>query len=87
MTDEIERLERRCEIADARLGVAEELSWPAALFAGAAVHFKWDSWLAAIGAGLAVYLLAIWRHRRASARAWDEYERATGTGTHIRTAD
>ena len=78
------RLGHQCKIADARLDVAEDVGWLAAALGALAAFFKWESWLLAIGAGIAIYLVATWRHSRERARAWDNYERATGTGKHLR---
>jgi hypothetical protein len=78
-------LQHLSEVADARLGVAEELGWPIAALAFAVVYLKWDSWMLGLGAAVAAYLLATFQYRRAAARAEDEYFRQAGLGRHSRT--
>lgn len=75
-----EELQHKSEIADARLGVAEELGWPIAFLAGVAVHFQWGSWIAAIAAAIMAYWLATYRYRRSAAKAEDSYFRQAGLG-------
>lgn len=75
-------LERRCQIADARLGVAEEIGWAAASFAGLAAWLHWQAWWGGLGVAIAVYILAIWRYSQESKASWDAYERATRTGKY-----
>lgn len=68
-----DRLERAKAIADARLEVAEQLSWGIGLLAGWSVYLKWDSfWLAAIAGGGAI-LLVTHGYKRESDKAWKAY--------------
>lgn len=76
-------LEQKSKIADAELGVAEELGWGIALLAGAVGYLKADSWLVAIAVGVAAYYLSTLRYRRRSAAAEDSYFKAAKLGKHI----
>jgi hypothetical protein len=82
MPSEIE-LQHRSETADACLGVAEELGWAAALFAGLGAFAKWESYLLAIAADSLVYWLGTLRYRRQAAAAQDEYHRAARLGKYV----
>ena len=75
-------LRHQSEVADAELGVAEELGWPLGILAGLVVYLKWDSWLIAVSVAAGVYVLAIYRYRRRSAQAEDRYFRAAGLGKY-----
>ncbi len=70
------------ELADAKLGVAEDLGWVTAGFGAVAMYLLLESWLAAIGTFIAIYWLATYRYRRAERAATGAYERATGTGKY-----
>lgn len=81
MQDENE-LKQRSEVADAQLGVAEELGWPLGIFVGIAVYLHWSSWLFAVPSAIGAYALAIYRYRRKSAQAEDAYYRVVGLGKY-----
>jgi hypothetical protein len=51
-------LQKRVEIAQAKLGVAEELRWPLAGCCGLLTYVVSHSWLLAIAAGVAAFYLA-----------------------------
>jgi type II secretory pathway component PulF len=72
------------ELADARLGVAEELGWSIAFLVATAAHLAWGSWLLTIGLAIAGYFLATYRYRRDSALAEDRYYRFAGLGKYLR---
>ena len=78
---EIEELKVRTRIADAELQLVERLRWGiavlSAMYLEAAVYDSW-TWPAIIGIG--IVLFANFWHRKRYDKAWDEYERATGTG-------
>lgn len=76
------QLQRRCEISDARLGVAENMGWATALFALLAAYLYWGSWVVAFASGVAVYCTAVYQYGKQRKHAWDEYERATKTGKY-----
>jgi len=78
--DDLRAVEHRMELADAKLGVAEDLGWVAAGFAAVAMYLLLESWLAAIGAFVVIYLIATYRYRREKKAATDAYKRATGAG-------
>jgi len=75
-------LEHQSEVADAELGVAEELGWPLAMLAGLAAYLKWDNGLLTLPIAIGAYVLAIYRYRRRVAHAEDKYFRAAGLGKY-----
>jgi uncharacterized membrane protein len=75
-------LQHQSELANARLGVAEELWWPMAIVAAAAAHLKWDDWFLTIAVVVAAYFLVTYRYRRAADKAEDEYFRVARLGKH-----
>lgn len=81
MPTELE-LKHLSNVADAELGVAEELAWPLAILAGLLVHFKWDSWLLSVPVAIGAYVLAVYRYRRRAAAAEDQYFRAACLGKY-----
>ena len=81
MTSENE-LKHHSDVADAELGVAEELGWPLAILAGLVVYLKWDSLILAVPIALGAYILTIYRYRRRAAQAEDEYFRSAGLGKY-----
>ncbi len=80
--DDLRAVKRRIELADAKLGVAVNLGWVAAGFAAVAMYLLLGSWLAAIGAFVLIYVVAIYKYRKDDKVATDAYERATGTGKY-----
>lgn len=77
-------LEHRVEIADAKLGVAEDLGWIIGLLAGLVVYLKWQSWFLAIPTVPVIYFLVTYRFRKDSDHCEDEYHRAAGIGRYSR---
>ena len=75
-------LERACQIAGARLGVAEELRWPLAMSAAINAQVFSNSWLVAVGIAIAVYILTARWYDKDYESAWDQYEKATKTGKY-----
>ena len=75
-------LDHLSKVADAELGVAEELAWPLAILAGLVAHFYWDNWLLSVPVAIGAYVLAIYRYRRRSAAAEDRCLRAAGLGKY-----
>ncbi len=61
-------IERR--VADAKLGVAEDLAWHGATFLATLVWLRWDTWLVAGIAALAYYWLVTRYYGRDHERAW-----------------
>jgi arginine exporter protein ArgO len=80
--DDLTAIEHRSELADAKLGVAEDLGWVAAGFAAVAIYLILDSWMAGIITFVGVYFLATFRYRKEVRAATDAYEKATGTGKY-----
>jgi len=78
--DELKAIKHRSELADAKLGVAQDVGWVAAGFAAVAIYLLLDSWLAGIGAFVGIYMAATFRYRKEVRAATDAYEKATGTG-------
>ncbi len=80
--NDLEAIHHRMELADAKLGVAEDLGWVTAGFGAVAMYLLLESWLAAIGASALIYVVAIYKYRKDEKAATDAYERATGTGNY-----
>lgn len=76
-------LERRSELADAKLGVAEDLAWAVAVLAAIATHLKWESWLFTVPVAIAAYFIATFSYRREASKAENEYFRSAGLGKHV----
>jgi len=70
------------ELADAKLGVAEELGWPLALLVATSAHLAWSSWVLTVVLAGAGYYLSTFRYRRESARAEDRYYKVAGLGKY-----
>ena len=75
-------IEHRSELADAKLGVAEELAWPLAGFAALAAHLKWENWVLTVPIAVAIYFIATLKYHREASRAEDEYFRVAGLGKY-----
>lgn len=79
----VTQLERASEIADARLGVAEDFSWPVGLLAGTACYMGTNSYLlAAFGLALG-YAASLYPYRRIAKKAEDEYFKAARLGRYM----
>ena len=76
-------LQTASELADAKLGVAEELAWPLAIFVAIAAHLAWGYWLLTFPLAAAGYYLATYKYRRESASAEDKYYKAAGLGKYV----
>ena len=78
---EIEELKVQTRIADAELRLVERLRWGiavlSAMYLEAAVYQSW-TWPVIIG--VVVLLGSNYWHRKRYDKAWDAYEKATGTG-------
>jgi pyrroloquinoline quinone (PQQ) biosynthesis protein C len=81
MTHE-EALEVRCQIAGARLGVAEQLRTAISILAAWVCFLYFESWLASIAVWLALELLVPSWYSKQYDAAWDDYEKATNTGRY-----
>lgn len=79
-------LDIACKVAGAKLGVAEEMRWPLAILGAAAAYGYSQSWLVAIGVWVAVYWVATYPYNKEYEEAWDQYEKATGTGKYYAPA-
>jgi uncharacterized ion transporter superfamily protein YfcC len=80
-----EELEHLSALADAKLGVAEELVWIVVILVWVAVHLKWDNWLLAAAASVAAYFLVVNPYRRVAAKAEDAYFRQARLGKYAGT--
>ena len=70
---EEDRLEHQMEIADARLGVAEDMGFWLAILLAVLVYREWGSWLATIAVGVVGYFGATYEYRREDKLAEDAY--------------
>ena len=77
-----DELRQASEIADAKLGVAEDLGWVIATLTGLSAYLAWNSWLMGIPLAAGAYVLATYKYRRESATAEDCYYRAAGLGKY-----
>lgn len=82
-----EELQHQSELADARLGVAEDLWWPIAILAAVTVNLSWDNWFLTVAAFIATYFLVVLKYRRASDKAEDEYYQVAHLGKYVRPAE
>ena len=80
--NDLEAIHHRMDLADAKLGVAKDLGWVAAGFAAVSMYLLLESWLAAIGAFVLIYVVATYKYRKDDKAATDAHERATGTGKY-----
>lgn len=86
MSNHVE-LQRHSELADAKLGVAEELGWIIAILAGVSSYLKLQSWLAGVAVAAVAYFLVTYRYRQQAAAAEDAYFRAAGLGKYSRSIE
>lgn len=75
-------LEHASNLADARLGVAEQFSYPLAFFVALAAYLKWESWLLSVPTFALVFWLSIQSYRKASDEAEDAYYKAAKLGNY-----
>jgi cbb3-type cytochrome oxidase subunit 3 len=80
-------LEQLSKIADAELGVAEELGWAIAILFAAVVQFLLSSWVLSIAGGFCSYVFAVYRYRKRAAIAEDNYFKAAGLGKYFMSQD
>jgi hypothetical protein len=86
--EEAERLERLSEIADAKLGVAEDLRWIIAVLVAALVYERTDhSFIYAAVAFVAAFALTVYEFREAATKAEDAWLRATSLGKYAPRAE
>ena len=74
--------QKRCDMATAKLGVAEELRFAVAAPFAVAVYLKYDSWIAAVIVGVVAFFLVTYWYEKEYDAAHDAYERLTGTGKY-----
>ena len=74
--------ERACDIADARLGVVEDLRWYIAFLLSCCVYLRWDSWIGAVLIYWVPIFLLPHFYAKESDAAHDQLERLTGTGKY-----
>lgn len=80
--NEFKELEKASEIADARLGVAEDFAWTVATLLALVVYLKWDSWIFAVGAWALGFFFSTYHLRKESHAAEEAHMKATKTGRH-----
>ena len=83
----VPELQQQSKIADAELGVAEELGGFIAILAALIIHLKGESWLLSIAAGIATYVFVVYRYRRKADAAEDSYFRQAGLGNYACKCD
>lgn len=76
-------LEDASKLADAELGVAEDLGWVIALLAACTAYLASGHWLLILGAGVIAYWLATTRYRRRAAAAEDAYFKVAKLGKYM----
>ena len=82
MDTELE-LKAASELADAKLGVAEELGWPIGLLVAISVHLYLHNWWLTIPVTFAAYYAATYKYRREAKNAEDRYYRFAGLGKYV----
>ena len=75
-------LEKRCDVALAKLGVAEELRWFIAIPFGLLLWVEHDSWLLGVAVSIATFFVVPYWYDKDYEAARDAYERATRTGKY-----
>jgi hypothetical protein len=80
---EVERLEHASVIADARLGVAEELSWFIAFLGAVVVHMKESNWFFTMPAFIALYMFFTHTYKKKAKKAEDDWYRAGKFGKYM----
>lgn len=81
-TDAVIAAERACDIADARLGIVEDLRWSIAFLVSCCVYLLWHSWIAAILIYWVPFFLLPYQVAKESDAAHDRLERLEGTGKY-----
>lgn len=79
----VEELEHQSKLADAKLGVAEELGWIIAAFAAIAAYLKWESWLVTAAVAVGMYLITTYRYRKRATIAEDQFFHVAGLGKYF----
>lgn len=79
--------ERRCDIATAKLGVAEELRWVIACPFAFLLYLKFDLWIPAAVVGVIIFFLVTHWYEREYDAANADYERLTGTGKYCKPSE
>lgn len=75
-------LEQRCKIAEAKLGVAEQLRLPMASLAGLLAYSYWKSWIISfVVIVVFMYIVPYW-YDKDYEKKMDDYEKFTGTGKY-----
>lgn len=82
--DKIQELRLASEIADARLGVAEEFRWVVASLSAALAYVTLHHWAWAVLAYVAGFSFSAYSLRKASDKAEDTYFKAAGLGKYMR---
>lgn len=86
MDSELEA-ERRCDIATAKLSVAEELRWAVAGPFAFLLYLKYDSWFWATAVGIIIFFLVTRWYEKEYDASNDAYERLTGTGKYYKPSE
>jgi hypothetical protein len=68
------QLQRQSDLADAKLGVAEDLGWFAAFGWGSAAYLYFDSWLGAFAVGAVYYWFGTRPYKKAADKATKDFQ-------------
>ena len=77
-----QHLDHLSQLAKARLGVAEDLGWFAAAFAGVSAYLQWNNWLIAVAVFGVGYYALTYSYRKSAKAATDTFHQAAGLGAH-----
>lgn len=80
--ENVSELERQSELADARLGVAEDFAWVVAGLAAMLAYSLEQNWLWALAAFIVGFAVSIYPLRKAADKAEDAYFRAAKLGRY-----
>jgi len=80
--EDVAELERQSELADARLGVAEDFAWVVSGLAGLVAYSLERSWLLAVAAFVVGFVVSVYPLRKAANKAEDAYFRAAKLGKY-----
>lgn len=79
--------ERRCDIATAKLGVAEQFQFIVAVPTSLLLYLQYDSWIVAATGGIAIFFLVVHWYTKEYEAANDAYEQLTCTGKYYKSSD
>ena len=78
------KLQHQSELADARMGVAENFGWSMSFLGAIVAQLMWENWVLTISIFIAIYFLITFKYRREAEKAEDAYYRIAGLGKYAR---